>query len=86
MERNSEKSIVWAVVGILGMKILGVDVQQLIAIATVAQDAVVQVNAATGIGADELVLGGAAGLYTWCRTKIKETREKIASGGGDRNA
>ena len=78
MERNSEKNIVWAVIIIVGLKVLGVDAQQIIALITSAQGAAGEIKAATGIGLDELVLGGAAGIYTWCRTRIKETREKIS--------
>lgn len=78
MERNSEKSIVWAVIIIVGLKVLGVDVRQILAVITSAQDAAAQVKATTGIGVDELVLGGAAGIYTWCRTRIKEAREQLS--------
>lgn len=79
MERNSEKSIIWAVIIIVGLKVLGIDVKQIIAIISSAQDAAAQVKASTGIGVDELVLGGAAGVYTWCRTRVKETREQLAA-------
>lgn len=76
-ERNSERTIIWAVIIIIGLRILGVDVKEILAIVSQANDAAEQVRSATGIRIDELVLGGSAGLYTWCRTRLKEVRETV---------
>jgi len=74
-ERNSERKMIWAVIIIVGAQLLGIDLQQLLALAVKANDAVTAAQATAGGVDGNIALTVAAGLYTWCRTDIKKKRD-----------
>ena len=76
MERNSEKQLTWAVVGIIGAQVLGVDVQQIISLITEAQQHAAHVNSqAGGLLSGDISLPALVGVYVWRRIGLKEKRE-----------
>lgn len=66
-ERNSERTLVWLVVVIIGAKVLGLDIGQLLGQVKDISDQV----KASGLS-DEMVLGIITAVYNWGRIKKKE--------------
>lgn len=81
MERNSEGKMIWVVIALIGAQLLGVDVGQILALLTSAQQHLESSgggNAVKLLGGD-LSLPALAGLYAWNRTCLKMERTKASN-------
>lgn len=72
-ERNSERTLVWLVVAIIGAKVLGLDIGQLLGQVKDVSDQI----KASGLS-DEMVLGIITAVYNWGRIKKKEAEIMVS--------
>lgn len=80
-ERLSERPLTWVAVAVLSANLLGIDLQQMMAMAINADKYIIDLQQhlrGSGINVDTITLPALVGLYTWCRTEIKKKREVCA--------
>ena len=80
-ERLSERPLIWVVVAVLSANLLGIDLQQMLALAINADKYIIDLQQhlrGSGINVDTITLPALVGLYTWCRTEIKKRRAACA--------